>query len=142
MARIDAGAVSSLAVASGLSEVTASVLLTRGIDSAEAVRRFLEPSLERDWVRTLLQGDFRLPDAAQPFLEDARCRPDFFYAEAGTAIFIDGPVHERDDKAREDAAAQERLLELGYGFVRFRAGEDWLATIREHAEVFGKGRLS
>ena len=51
MARIDAGAVSSLAVASGLSEVTASVLLARGIDSAEAVRRFLEPSLERDWVR-------------------------------------------------------------------------------------------
>ena len=64
------------------------------------------------------------------------------YTDAGTAIFIDGPVHERDDKAREDSAAQERLLELGYGFVRFRSGEDWLATIREHAEVFGKGRLS
>ena len=115
--------------------------LPRG-SHADDLMRQADTDLERDWVRTLLQGDFRLPDAAQPFLEDARCRPDFFYTDAGTAIFIDGPVHERDDKAAEDAAAQQRLLEAGYGFVRFSYGDDWITTIREHAEVFGKGRLS
>lgn len=53
VARVDAAAVSSLAASSGLSEVTASVLLARGISTAEEARRFLEPSLERDWVRTV-----------------------------------------------------------------------------------------
>ena len=115
--------------------------LPRGSHADELMRQ-ADTDLERDWVRTLLQGDYRLPDVAQPFLEDARCRPDFFYTEAGIAVFIDGPVHERDDKAADDAAVQERLLEAGYGYLRFVIGDDWLTTIREHAEVFGKGRLS
>lgn len=50
VARVDAQATSALAAASGLSAVTASILLARGITTAEDVRHFLEPSLERDWV--------------------------------------------------------------------------------------------
>ena len=34
----------------GLSAVTAGILLARGIDTPEAVRRFLTPSLDRDWI--------------------------------------------------------------------------------------------
>lgn len=115
--------------------------LPRGSHAEELLRQ-ADTELERDWVRALLAGDFRLPDAAQPFLDDARCRPDFFYADPGIAVFLDGPVHDRDDKAAEDAAAEQRLLEAGYGFIRFRQGDDWLTTIHEHAEVFGKGRVT
>jgi single-stranded-DNA-specific exonuclease len=50
VARADAGTVASLATATGLSAVTASVLVARGITTAEETRRFLEPSLDRDWV--------------------------------------------------------------------------------------------
>jgi len=56
------------------------------------------------------------------------------------AVFIDGPVHERTDKMAEDAAVEERLLDAGYGFVRFTVGEDWLARIRDRADIFGEGR--
>ncbi|MFT3834586.1 MAG: DEAD/DEAH box helicase [Micropruina sp.] len=99
-----------------------------------------DTELERNWLQTVVSGEYKLPDAAQPFLGDAQCCPDFFYQDRGFAVFIDGPIHERSDKTSEDRAVEDRLLEAGYGFVRFRAGEDWLETIREHRAVFGKGR--
>ena len=99
-----------------------------------------DTDLERDWLRVLMAGDFRLPDAAQPLLESARCRPDFLYTDAGLAVFIDGPVHDRSDKSVEDAAVEERLLDAGYSFVRFAHDEDWLVKLRERADVFGEGR--
>src|SRR5574340_1174888 len=52
VAHPDFRAVSALASDTGLSPVTAGILIARGITSAHEVRRFLEPSLERDWVRT------------------------------------------------------------------------------------------
>ena len=109
-------------------------------EHVEALLRACDTDLERRWLRMLVEGDFRLPDAAQPLLESAGCRPDFLYAEAGVAVFIDGPVHERPDKAAEDAAVAERLLDAGYAFVRFSHDEDWLARLRERADIFGEGR--
>jgi len=50
VAPVDAAAVASLAAHTGLSAITASILLARGVDTPDAVRTFLEPSLERDWV--------------------------------------------------------------------------------------------
>ncbi|MBN1193451.1 MAG: single-stranded-DNA-specific exonuclease RecJ [Coriobacteriia bacterium] len=53
IARVDASAVSSLVTGTGLSAITAAVLAGRGITTPEDARRFLEPSLERDWVQTV-----------------------------------------------------------------------------------------
>lgn len=113
--------------------------LPRG-EHADELLAACDTDLERDWLQVLMAGDFRLPDAAQPLLESARCRPDFLYSEAGVAVFVDGPVHDRSDKAAEDAAVGERLLDAGYSFVRFTHDEDWLAKLRERADVFGEGR--
>ena len=99
-----------------------------------------DSDLERDWLRALVAGDFRLPDAAQPLLEAAGCRPDFLYSDAGLAVFIDGPVHDRPDKSAEDAAVQERLLDAGYSYVRFGHDDDWVTKLRGRADVFGTGR--
>jgi len=113
--------------------------LPRGAHADELMRA-CDTDLERDWLRVLVEGDFLLPDAAQPLLESARCRPDFLYSRAGVAVFIDGPVHDRPDKTDEDAAVEERLLDAGYSFVRFAFDEDWLARLRDRADVFGEGR--
>ena len=48
----DPRAVAEFSAATGLSSVTATILLSRGITTAEDARRFLEPSLERDWVES------------------------------------------------------------------------------------------
>lgn len=109
-------------------------------DHVEMLMEASDTELERSWLRTLVENDYRLPDSAQPLLESAGCRPDFLYADLGVAVFIDGPVHERTDKTADDIAAQERLLDAGYGVVRFAHDGDWTARFRERADVFGEGR--
>jgi single-stranded-DNA-specific exonuclease len=51
LAAADAPRATALASATGLSAITAGILVARGIETPEAAHRFLEPSLERDWVR-------------------------------------------------------------------------------------------
>lgn len=53
----DADAVSAVARATGLSPITARVLVSRGIVDADAARRFLHPSLVRDWYSPWLLPD-------------------------------------------------------------------------------------
>ncbi len=48
----DAGAVTRLAAETGLSAITARILLSRGVSTPERVRAFLDPSLHRDWPKT------------------------------------------------------------------------------------------
>ena len=50
LAHADAACVDRLARATGLSQITARVLVARGIDTPEAVERFIAPDLERDWL--------------------------------------------------------------------------------------------
>jgi len=106
---------------------------------AAELMRVAESELERRWVRLLLEGGYRLPDAAQPLLEDVGCRADFAYT-GRLVVFIDGPVHDRDDRAAEDGIIDERLMDAGVEFIRFAHDEDWTAKLRERADVFGEGR--
>lgn len=46
---VDEAATRALADAAGVSQITARILLARGLNSPEAVRRFLTPTLDRDW---------------------------------------------------------------------------------------------
>ena len=50
LAPADSQTVVALAGDTGLSRITARVLVSRGLDSAEAVKRFLSPDLDRDWL--------------------------------------------------------------------------------------------
>ncbi|MGJ6980684.1 DEAD/DEAH box helicase [Aestuariimicrobium soli] len=113
--------------------------LPRG-DHAQRLLEACDSDLERDWLRLILQQDFRLPDEAQSMVESARCRPDFLYREAGVAVFIDGPTHDRHDIDDDDRMVEERLLDAGYTYVRFRHDDDWVALLRERSDIFGEGR--
>ena len=50
LAKADEARVAEVALRSGLSSITSRILVSRGHDTAEAVERFLAPSLERDWL--------------------------------------------------------------------------------------------
>jgi len=54
LAEADERVVAALAASTGHSAIVARVLAVRGITTAEEVARFLEPSLERDWLDPLL----------------------------------------------------------------------------------------
>ena len=102
-------------------------------------------SLERELVTFLYKGGYRLPDEGQSLIPEARSRPDFVYrlAAGPVAIFVDGLVHDEDRDSERDAAAENRLLDLGTLVVRFRydeAEQEWGQTVRKHPGVFGAGR--
>ena len=50
LAPADEHSVVRLAADTGLSHVVARILVSRGIESAEQAKRFIEPSLGRDWL--------------------------------------------------------------------------------------------
>ncbi|HSK47813.1 MAG TPA: single-stranded-DNA-specific exonuclease RecJ [Coriobacteriia bacterium] len=50
LAPVDASVVEALAAATGLSRVSSRVLAVRGVRNAEEAARFLQPSLDRDWL--------------------------------------------------------------------------------------------
>ena len=101
--------------------------------------------LERKLVTFLHGGGYRLPDEAQVLVPEARARPDFVYRLAAglVAVFVDDPVHDERLLAERDAAAEDRLFDLGWLVVRFRhdeATEGWEQAVHKHPGVFGLGQ--
>jgi superfamily II DNA/RNA helicase len=109
------------------------------IDFLEA---FADSSLERKFIDWLAEHGYRLPDRAQVTVSEASAKPDFVYdlATGATAVFIDGPVHDAPHNAERDAAAEERLVDLGWHVLRWRYDDDWASLAKFKPSVFGRGR--
>lgn len=103
-----------------------------------------ESTLESQFIDWLKAGGYRLPDEAQTLVEPAHARPDYIYRLPGVdvAVFVDGPVHDYEAIRARDAAAEERLLDLGWDVVRFPAGADWAAIAARKHQYFGTGTPS
>jgi very-short-patch-repair endonuclease len=101
-----------------------------------------ESDLERKLIRFLGAGEYRLPDEAQTLVAEAFARPDFVYRlrSGDVAVFVDGPHHDAVAVAERDAAAEDRLADLGWLVVRFRYDEEWDKVVRAFPNVFGPGR--
>ena len=101
-----------------------------------------DSSLEREFIRYLLDHSHRLPSQAQRLVEPATARPDFIYetAHGPVAVFLDGPAHDGERQSTKDSQAEERLQDLGWLTVRIRYDDDWGARLREYESVFGAGR--
>ncbi|MEP7161075.1 MAG: DEAD/DEAH box helicase [Dermatophilaceae bacterium] len=103
---------------------------------------YAESSLERRFLTWLDEHALRLPDRGQVAVEDARARPDFVYDIPGNpvAIFVDGPSHDSARQRDRDSDAEERLLDVSWGIVRFRYDDDWAAIVAHNPSVFGTPR--
>lgn len=98
-----------------------------------------DSSLERDFVTWLDGHAYRLPDRAQVLVPEAQARPDLVFdlLTGAVAVFVDGPVHDHQRQAERDAAAQERLEDLGWLVVRIRYDDAWQAVVAQYPSVFG-----
>jgi very-short-patch-repair endonuclease len=103
---------------------------------AELMRR-CDSQLERRWLERVDGLKLRLPSDGQYLIEACSTRPDFYYADCGAAIYIDGPPHDTPDQIRADEAITARLLEAGYSVIRFHHQADWEAIFRRHPDIFG-----
>jgi len=112
------------------------------VATVEFLEAFADSSLERKFINWLAEHGYRLPDRAQVTVSEAIARPDFVYdlANGVTAVFIDGPVHDVPHNAERDAAAEERLVDLGWHVLRWRYDDDWAALAHSKPSVFGQGK--
>jgi very-short-patch-repair endonuclease len=129
-----------LAIAGGVTLPT-----RRGVSRTEQSTALIaqaDSSLEEAFVQWLKDNGYRLPDQAQVTVTDAYARPDFVYQRpnAPVAVFVDGPWHDNEAAAQRDAAAAERLEDLGWYVVRVRHDDNWQDIVGKNPTVFGGGR--
>lgn len=114
----------------------------------ERLRSGSEDEVTQRFLDSLGRGGFRLPDEAAVDLPDLGARPDFVYhgSDGAVAIFLDDTTHDVAGQGR-DEAAEERLIDAGWGVVRFVIDVEWdekgwLELMARRSDVFGSGRGS
>ena len=63
-------------------------------DSFDELWNIAGSGLEKAWLTYIRANGYRLPDRAQPRLEEFNTRPDFAYSKEQILIYIDGPHHQ------------------------------------------------
>ena len=103
------------------------------------LRKACDSELERSFLDLLEAQGLRLPDAAQHCLElpGGMTVPDFYYAEQGVAVYIDGPPHDYPDRQERDRTLTAAMLDVGISVLRFHHKDDWARLLQEHAALFG-----
>ncbi len=101
---------------------------------------FVDPrsELERIFLETLYQGDYRLPDEAQKAIPEVHAIADFFY-EPNVLVFCDGAIHDEPQQRERDRRIRRGLIALGYRVIVIRYDKDIEEQIRAYPDVFGPG---
>jgi very-short-patch-repair endonuclease len=107
-------------------------------DHLDELMRVCDSGLERKWLGQLNNANLRLPSHAQYLIAECQTRPDFYYHDANTAIYIDGPPHDTPEQQAEDDQITERLTAAGYLVIRFHHAADWNSIIDSYGDIFGR----
>ncbi len=119
------------------STLSASPTAVSSTDHLAELKKYCDSDLERDWLDFLDQHNLHLPDTAQKFIEACHTKPDFWYADSYTAVYIDGPDHDHANIQQKDVEIAACLEQnLGVTVIRFRYDGDWAATTAQHPHVF------
>ncbi|MBU0966247.1 MAG: DEAD/DEAH box helicase [Proteobacteria bacterium] len=102
-----------------------------------SLRKRCDSKLEIKWLDLVDSMMLRPPSDAQYLIESCSTRPDFYYAEHNTAIYVDGPPHDEPSQIRDDEGITGRLMEMGYIVIRFHHKQDWQEIFRRHPDIFG-----
>jgi very-short-patch-repair endonuclease len=108
------------------------------VDHLDELLRACDSETERRWLKRAHEAQLRLPSHAQFLISACSTRPDFFYHDANTAIFVDGPHHDEPKQKADDERITASLIEAGYLVIRFHHAADWNAIFDQYADVFGQ----
>ena len=119
---------------------------TGGQTPGEQLEKLLNAAgsnLEKDWLLSINEKGYRLPDQAQPLLLEFETRPDFLYERTQSLIYIDGPHHDSAGRKMADDRLTRLLEDAGYTVIRFGKGMSlWPAILSQYPDVFGTGGTS
>ena len=106
------------------------------------LRRVDEHStLEVQFLKTLYEGGYKLPDEAQKRIKRPSCVVDFFY-RPNICVFCDGPAHDVESQRSKDTHLRHELRNYGYRVVAIRHDKDLNQQISEYPEIFGVAHYS
>ena len=108
------------------------------VDHLDELMRACDSQLERRWLTRLHEAQLRLPSHAQYLISSCSARPDYFYSDANTAVFIDGPIHDEPAQMTADEEITNRLIGAGYLVIRFHHAADWNEIFDRYVDVFGQ----
>jgi len=103
----------------------------------ERLMNLCQSELERQWLRFLQERDLNLPSHAQRLIERCHTRPDFFYEQHMTTIYIDGPPHDYPERQERDSQQMATLEDQGYSVVRFGHQDNWEDITARYPGLFG-----
>jgi very-short-patch-repair endonuclease len=121
------------------SEVIESPVPKPRAEHLQDLRNRCDSDLEKRWLDFLETRSLHLPSHAQAFMEECNTRPDFLYQDQYVAIYIDGPVHEFEDRVKRDREKTECMEDLGYTVIRFAHDDEWPSLVDRYSSIFGKG---
>ncbi len=93
--------------------------------------------LEREFLRLLFEKNYRLPSHAQHLVEGCQTRPDFWYQEQHTAVYIDGYHHLDSNRQARDREKSDCLEDLGIMVIRFGILDSWQTVFDRYPSLFG-----
>jgi hypothetical protein len=100
-------------------------------------------TLERDFLKSLLESGRRLPDRAQYRPEkEVFAEADFYYdrnALPGVCVFCDGPDHDAPARRESDTRERNKLRELGYRVAAIRYDRALVDQLLDLVDILGKG---
>ncbi|PPS43922.1 DEAD/DEAH box helicase [Chroococcidiopsis sp. TS-821] len=125
-----------------LDQLLASHVIREGISREEQYQQLLQQTdpnseFERIVLKEIYQRGYKLPEAAQEFINDANCKPDFLYKEDAIAIFCDGSIHDSSDKRKQDKIERDNLrYNTVYTVLTLRHDEDWQTKLKILGSIF------
>ena len=92
---------------------------------------------EETFLKYLYKNGLKLPDQAQPRIQDMYVRPDFLYSP-DICVFCDGTPHDTLQVAEDDAVKREALKNAGYQVLVWHYKDPLDELVRSRPDIFKK----
>lgn len=124
-----------------LKESTVEVLANKSFSSYDEQYQFLQASrdpnssTEDKFLKFLYEKGIKLPDEAQPKVDEMFVRPDFFY-KPNVFIFCDGTPHDNTEIKKDDIEKRAALKNAGYQVLSWYYKDSLEEFISKRPDIF------
>ncbi len=119
------------------------VLSNKSFSSYDEQYQFIQASrdpnssTEDKFLKYLFENKIRLPDEAQPKIEDMFVRPDFFY-KPNIYVFCDGTPHDDAKIKKDDLEKRSALKSAGYQVLSWYYKDPLDVFVKSRPDIFKK----
>ena len=124
-----------------LKDSAVEVLTNKSFNSYDEQYQFLQAtrdpnsSTEDKFLKFLYEKGIKLPDEAQPKVDEMFVRPDFFY-KPNVFIFCDGTPHDKADVKKDDVEKRAALKNAGYQILAWYYKDSLDEFVAKRPDIF------